>query len=181
MKFSPSLLRRSSTQVEPGSSEDSKEETSQQPENPETPSHFRDSVTQLAATLTLPLAMLIAAAHILYAGVNPGDGFTAGVIAGLAVALWFIVFGYKRTKERLRWLHPVPIIASGLFLAFGNALLPLLLNRSFLTLTILNEFSFAGIKFASSLVYEVGIFLAVAGSIGAIMEAISHPQEVEPI
>jgi multicomponent K+:H+ antiporter subunit A len=157
------------------------EEDADQPESTVYRSHLRNPVTQLAANFTLPLALLIAMAHIFYAGVNPGDGFTAGVIAGLGVSLWFVVFGYEQAKKRLRWLHPAPIIGAGLVLALGNALAPLLFGRSFLAFTILSKFSFAELKLASSLVYEIGIFLAVAGGIGAIMEAISHPREVEPL
>jgi len=142
---------------------------------------LRDSVTQLAANFTLPLSLLIAAAHIFYAGVNPGDGFTAGVIAGLGVALWFVVFGYEKTKERLPWLHPAPMLGLGLVLALGNALAPLLFGREFFAFTNFSQFSVAEIKIASSLIYEIGIFLAVAGGIGAIMEAISHPREVETL
>jgi multicomponent K+:H+ antiporter subunit A len=157
------------------------EEDANQPDTHVYRSQLRDSVTQLAANFTLPLSLLIAAAHIFYAGVNPGDGFTAGVIAGLGVALWYVVHGYEQTKTRLKWLHPAPMIGVGLALALGHAVAPLLAGRSFLAFTVFSKIYFAEIKLASSLVYEVGIFLAVAGGIGAIIEAISHPKEVEPL
>lgn len=180
-KLPDQLLRRS---MAPNETRPSNSMLDSDPENLETKqyqSQLRDSITQLAAYFTLPLSLLIAAAHILYAGVNPGDGFTAGVIAGLGVAVWFVVFGYEQTKRRLRWLHPTIMLGVGLVLALGNALVPLLFGRSFLAFTILSEFNFADIKLASSLIYEIGIFLAVAGGIGAIMEAISHPKEVESL
>lgn len=180
-KLPDQLLRRSMARNE---TRPSNSMLDSDPENLETKqyqSQLRDSITQLAAYFTLPLSLLIAAAHILYAGVNPGDGFTAGVIAGLGVAVWFVVFGYEQTKRRLRWLHPTIMLGVGLVLALGNALVPLLFGRSFLAFTILSEFNFADIKLASSLIYEIGIFLAVAGGIGAIMEAISHPKEVESL
>jgi NADH:ubiquinone oxidoreductase subunit 5 (subunit L)/multisubunit Na+/H+ antiporter MnhA subunit/multisubunit Na+/H+ antiporter MnhB subunit len=140
---------------------------------------FDEPITRTAAALVLPFAMLIAAAHIAYAGAAPGDGFTAGVILGLAVALWFIVFGYNETKARLRWLRPPLLIGVGLLLAFGNALAPLLWGDPFLAHNALQNFGPADIKLASTTLYEIGICLAVFGSVSAIMESITHPEEVE--
>jgi multicomponent K+:H+ antiporter subunit A len=144
-------------------------------------SRFSDPVTRLAALLVLPFAFTIAMAHIAYAGVAPGDGFTAGVIIGLGVALWFVVFGYQETKARLRWLHPTPLIGAGMTIALANAVLPLLFGREFFAFTQISGISVADIKVASTLVFEIGICLTVFGGISTIMEAISHPQECEPL
>jgi NADH:ubiquinone oxidoreductase subunit 5 (subunit L)/multisubunit Na+/H+ antiporter MnhA subunit len=144
-------------------------------------SRFTSPLTNLAAVIVLPLAILIGAAHILYGGVGPGDGFTAGAIAGLGITLWYVVFGYTETKQRLRWLHPVPLIGIGLVVAITNAVLPLLFGSAFFSLTKIEGVSVANIKVASSLLFEVAIFLAVFGSASAIMEAITHPREVEPL
>ncbi len=151
------------------------------PESLVSGSMFSNAITRLAAALVLPVAILIALSHLLFAGSAPGDGFTAGVITGLAIALWFIVYGYTETKHRLRWLAPAPLIGIGLAIAFINALLPLAFGRDFMAFTVVNGLSIANIKFASSLLFEIGIALTVIGGIGAIMEAISHPQEVEPL
>jgi multisubunit Na+/H+ antiporter MnhB subunit len=97
------------------------------------------------------------------------------------VALWYVVFGYEETKRRLRWLHPTVFIGIGLTIALGNALLPLSFGREFLSFTLASEFTFAGIKFASPLIFEIGICLTVFGGIVAILEAISHPKEVESL
>ena len=140
---------------------------------------FDEPITRTAAAFVLPFAMLIAAAHILYAGAAPGDGFTAGTILGLAVALWFVVFGYNETKARLRWVRPTLLIGTGLTLAFANAIAPLLWGDPFLAHNVLPNFSPADIKLASTTLYEIGICLAVLGGVSAIMESITHPEEVE--
>jgi NADH:ubiquinone oxidoreductase subunit 5 (subunit L)/multisubunit Na+/H+ antiporter MnhA subunit/multisubunit Na+/H+ antiporter MnhB subunit len=150
-------------------------------EKPVYSSRFADPITQFAATLVLPFSLMLAAAHVLYGGRNPGDGFTAGVIAGLGVSLWFIVYGYKEAKERLGWMQPGIFIGAGLSIAIVNAAFPLLLGEPFFSFIQFTERSFAGIKLATSTLFEIGIFLTVAGGIGAIMEAISHPREVEPL
>jgi NADH:ubiquinone oxidoreductase subunit 5 (subunit L)/multisubunit Na+/H+ antiporter MnhA subunit/multisubunit Na+/H+ antiporter MnhB subunit len=142
---------------------------------------FTNPVTYLAARLVLPFSFMIAVAHIAYAGVAPGDGFTAGVMIGLGIALWFVVFGYQETRARLRWLHPAPLIGAGMTLALANAVLPLLFGREFFAFTQVSGVSVADIKIASTLVFEIGICLTVFGGISTIMEAISHPQECEPL
>jgi NADH:ubiquinone oxidoreductase subunit 5 (subunit L)/multisubunit Na+/H+ antiporter MnhA subunit/multisubunit Na+/H+ antiporter MnhB subunit len=142
---------------------------------------FSDALNRMAARIVLPVALLIAVAHILYAGAAPGDGFTAGVIAGLGIALWYIVFGYEGVRERLRWLHPAPMIGAGLTLALVNAALPLLFGREFFAFTLLPVDLPASIKLASTTIFEIAIFATVFGGISAIMEALTHPKEVETL
>jgi len=137
------------------------------------------------------VALLIAVAHILYAGAAPGDGFTAGVIAGLGIALWYIVFGYEGVRARLYWLHPATMIVYwlhpatmigiGLVLALINAALPLLAERAFFAFTLFPADLPAGIKLASTTIFEFAIFASVFGGISAIMEALTHPKEVETL
>ncbi len=160
---------------------DALQEDAERPETRVYASRVRDPVVQFAAVLIMPISLLIALAHLLYAGAAPGDGFTAGVIGGLAIALWYVAFGYEVTKERLRWLYPSLFIGTGLLIAYLNALAPLLFGRDFLALTVVPGFSFADIKLASSLLFEIGIALTVFGGISAIMEAITHPKEVEAL
>lgn len=142
---------------------------------------FSDALNRLAARVVLPVALLIAVAHILYAGAAPGDGFTAGVIAGLGIALWYIVFGYEGVRARLYWLHPATMIGIGLVLALINAALPLLAERAFFAFTLFPADLPAGIKLASTTIFEFAIFASVFGGISAIMEALTHPKEVETL
>jgi multisubunit Na+/H+ antiporter MnhB subunit len=144
-------------------------------------SAFSNPVTRISAALVTPIALLIAVGHILYGGVAPGDGFTAGVIGGLAVALTYIIFGYEETRRRLIWLRPAPLIGVGLLVALVNAALPLLAERAFMAHTTLEGIDIAGIKFASSTLFEFGIFLTVFAGVSTIMEAIAHPTEVETL
>jgi NADH:ubiquinone oxidoreductase subunit 5 (subunit L)/multisubunit Na+/H+ antiporter MnhA subunit/multisubunit Na+/H+ antiporter MnhB subunit len=139
-------------------------------------------LTRRVAALILPFALLIALSHILYSGVATGDGFTAGVVSGLGVALWYIVFGYDEAKQRLRWLHPAPLVGVGVGLAILNAALPLLFNQPFLITTQLEQLHLpADIHLTSTMLFEIGIFLAVLGGTSVILETIAHPQEVETL
>lgn len=135
----------------------------------------------MAAMLVLPFALLISLSHVLYGGFAPGDGFTAGVVSGLGVTLWYVVFGYHEAKRRLSWLHPARLVGIGLALALANATLPLLLGDAFFHGIILPFTGPAEIKLSTATVFEVAIFLAVFGGTSVIMETIAYPREVEQL
>jgi multicomponent K+:H+ antiporter subunit A len=142
--------------------------------------------TRLVARLVLPLSLLIALSHIITGGHSPGDGFTAGAISGLAISLWFVVFGYNEAKERLQFYAPQRLMRIGMLIVVGNGILPIIFglhSGTFLAHVdygkligiseVLHRF---GLELTSGLFYEIGIALAVLGGFGAIMEAIAHPK-----
>jgi multisubunit Na+/H+ antiporter MnhB subunit len=143
-------------------------------------SQISTPLTRMAATVLLPVAMVIALGHLLYAGNAPGDGFTAGVIGGISVALWYQVFGYG--GKRLRKLRPELLIGVGLMVALVNALLPLLGGGSFLQH---NDFGAiplpAGLHFTSSTLFEMAIFLTIFGSVITMINAITNPEGIEEL
>ncbi|MBL8130474.1 MAG: DUF4040 domain-containing protein [Anaerolineae bacterium] len=142
---------------------------------------FSTPLTRMAATVVLPFAVIIALVHLLYGGDAPGDGFTAGVVAGLGVALWYVVFGYYEAKRRLHRLRPGALIGVGIGLALINAALPLAFGQPFLAHTGLDIDLPAGLHVSSTLLFETGIFLAVFGGSSVVIEAIAHPKEVETL
>jgi multisubunit Na+/H+ antiporter MnhB subunit len=131
--------------------------------------------------LVLPFAFLVALSQLLYGGDAPGDGFTAGVISGLGVALWYIVFGYDESRLRLQWLNARLLIGGGLALVLANAVFPLFIGREFLAHLSLDVDLPANLHLSSTLIYETGIFLTVLGCVSMVMEAIAYPKEVEKL
>ncbi len=133
------------------------------------------------AYITLPLSLVIAAVHMMYGHDQPGDGFTAGVIISLAVGLWYVVFGYDETKQRLKWIKPFSLIATGLLLALINLSLPALLGQA-----IFSPLDYgariglplpAGFHLSTAFLFEVAICLSVTGGIFAILDALGHPSD----
>lgn len=138
--------------------------------------------TRTVSYIVLPIAILIGIAQILYGGVGPGDGFTAGVTIGLAVSLWYIVLGYDEAKRQLPWFRPEIITRLGLVIAIVNAAIPLLLGRGFMEhvqydqeLGIYDLVGSFGLHLTSSLIFEIAIAITVMGGLGIIMEAIAYP------
>lgn len=150
-------------------------------ESPLVTSQFSTPLTRIISRIVLPFAFLIALAQLLYGGDGPGDGFTAGVITGLGVALWYIVFGYHEARGQLGWLRARALIGIGLALVIFNALLPVLFGQPFLSHITFDIPLPAHLHLSTTLVYETGIFLTVLGSVATVMEAIAYPKEVEPL
>ncbi|GAB4516298.1 MAG: proton-conducting transporter membrane subunit [Anaerolineae bacterium] len=137
-------------------------------------------LTRTIATLLLPFAFILSLSQVFYGGEGPGDGFTAGVVSGLAVASWYVIFGYYETRARLRWLYPGRLITVGLLLGLSNAIAGMIFSNGFLAIyEINNGYGPAGIHLASTLLFEISIYLAVFGGVTTIMEAIAHPEDVE--
>lgn len=149
------------------------------------PTHLNTPFTRMVARLLLPMSFLVAISHIITGGGGAGDGFTAGAISGLVMALWFIIFGYREAKERLGWFAPHQLLRAGLAMVLINAAVPIFLGQHFLShvnygelLGISDFLAYFGLEFASAIFFELGVALTVFGGIGLIMESIAHPTEI---
>ena len=138
--------------------------------------------TRSVSYVVLPVALLIGIEQILYGGRGPGDGFTAGVTIGLAVSLWYIVFGYYEAKRRLPWFRPEIITRLGLVIAITNAVFPIFIGRGFMghvefdkALGLYDLVGSFGLHITSSLIFEIAIAVTVMGGLGIIIEAIAYP------
>jgi len=133
------------------------------------------------AYISLPLSLIIASVHIMYGHDQPGDGFTAGVIISLAVGLWYMVFGYDETKQRLKWIKPFGLIGTGLLLALINLSVPALLGQSIFSPLDYGERVGlplpAGFHISTAFIFEVAICLSVTGGVFAILDALGHPSD----
>ncbi|MFN2135013.1 MAG: hydrogen gas-evolving membrane-bound hydrogenase subunit E [Candidatus Promineifilaceae bacterium] len=136
-----------------------------------------------AAYVTLPISMILAATQIMYGHDQPGDGFTAGVIISLAIALWYIAFGFEETRRRLPWIKETAFIAVGILLATSTGLVATVLTGNFL-----GNYDFTagwawlpyGFHISTSFLIEVSICLAVLGGATHMLSTLGHPQE-EPL
>lgn len=154
-------------------------------ELPDDPNQRRETIAtttpfmRTVAYIVFPTAAMLAVVHLLYGAAAPGDGFTAGIAAGLAVALGYIVFGYYDVRRRAGWRSPVNFVSIGLSIAVVNAVLPIFFGGTFMGHWSAEWFDFAGLKLASTLIFEIAIGVTVFGSVGVILESIAHPRDVE--
>ena len=132
------------------------------------------------AYFSLPISLILAVIHMIYGHDQPGDGFTAGVIVGLVIGFWYVVFGYAEVKARLKWLKPMPLISSGILLAVLSGTLAAFITGDFLSNVNIGELLNiplpTGFYLSTSFLFEVAIFLSVLGSISYILSALGHPR-----
>jgi multicomponent K+:H+ antiporter subunit A len=135
---------------------------------------------RMLAYTTLPLTLMIAFTHMIYGHAQPGDGFTAGVIISLGVGFWYIVLGYEHTKQRLTWLRPLPLMASGILLVMAGSVAPTLMGGSFFAPVDFGKLWGlplpAGFYLSTSFLFEVAICLAVLGSATLMIDTLGRPQ-----
>ncbi|MEA3336326.1 MAG: hydrogen gas-evolving membrane-bound hydrogenase subunit E [Chloroflexota bacterium] len=138
------------------------------------------SFIRVPAFVTLPLSIVLATTHLMFGHDQPGDGFTAGVIVGLAMGLWYVVFGFDEAQRRLRWVRPGLYIACGLLLAVINGAIAAILTGSFLGNEdygkLVGLHLPGSFHISSSFIFELAIFITVIGSVAYMLGTLGHPE-----
>ncbi|PWB72561.1 MAG: monovalent cation/H+ antiporter subunit A [Anaerolineales bacterium] len=133
------------------------------------------------AYIMLPLAFMIGIIHMMYGHDQPGDGFTAGVIISLAIAQWYMLFGYYETRRKLFWLNRNNMIVAGLTLALLNAFGGFVFGKGFFAPVdygkMLGLSLPTGFALTNSFIFEVSIALTVMGAATLILDNLGHPRE----
>jgi multisubunit Na+/H+ antiporter MnhB subunit len=135
---------------------------------------------RVAAYVTLPISMILAATQIMYGHDQPGDGFTAGVIISLAIAIWYIAFGFEETRRRLPWIRETAFIATGILLAVVTGIAAVVVTGDFLGNVDFTEswtWLPKGFHISTSFLIEVSICLAVVGGATHMLSTLGHPEE----
>ena len=141
-------------------------------------------MTRTVARLLL-LPTLVTALAILVKGyTQPGDGFSAGVVAALGVLLQLMVFG-REEAEKIPGVRQAGALAFvGLLAALALALVPLLLGDAVLTHYPppgAEVGHFGTLEFITPVLFDCAVFLLVfgfvVGSVGAISRATETADE----
>jgi multicomponent Na+:H+ antiporter subunit A len=128
-------------------------------------------------------ALVMASLWLLFAGHNqPGGGFVGGLLVGSAITLRYIAGGMGELRSRSRF-RPWTVLGTGLLLAAGTAIVPLLAGGSVLeagiatlTLPLIGE-----AKLSSALVFDIGVYVTVVGMVLMAFEAFGdEPAEAVP-
>lgn len=133
--------------------------------------------------LLLPLCLVLSTVHVMYGHDQPGDGFTAGVIASLGVAVHFALFGAAQSRRVLTWLRPTLFIGLGLLLVMTAMTLSAFLSGrnaffahfDFGAALGLTPFLPRGFAVTSSLAFEVAICLTVLGAASHFIDTLGNP------
>ncbi|RLK48567.1 multisubunit sodium/proton antiporter MrpB subunit [Alkalispirillum mobile] len=135
-------------------------------------------ILQTAARFLLPLQLLFSIFLLLRGHDEPGGGFIAGLVAAGAFALYLFAFGIPATKQLLR-VSPHDLFGWGLFIGTLAAVPPLFMDLPLFTalwwdvpVPMIGE-----IKLNTPLLFDVGVYLTVLGSVLAIVIALAEAED----
>lgn len=121
-------------------------------------------ILRTATRFMLPLLLLLSVFLLLRGHNEPGGGFSGGLVAAAAFALYALAFGVPAARQSLR-VDPHRLIAVGLLVAAGSGGLALLRGQPWMTgqwvrlpLPGLGE-----VALGTPLGFDVGVYLAVLG------------------
>lgn len=129
-------------------------------------------IQSMARLLLLP-GWIVALALLFKGYVDIGDGFSAGVIAALVVAIQGLAFGAEE-MERMVLARMAPIMAFvGLAIAYGIAFVPVLFGKPLMShWPPMNHAvsHFGVLEFMTPVLFDIAVFMVVYGfCIGALM------------
>ncbi|MGY1706449.1 hydrogen gas-evolving membrane-bound hydrogenase subunit E [Geodermatophilus sp. SYSU D00697] len=122
-------------------------------------------VLQVASRVLIP-GMAVLSAYLLWRGHDePGGGFIAALVGGIAVGLHQVASGFRGLP---RYLRPEPLVGAGLLVALGTGLGAAALGDPFLTPFDIPVLGALGI--GSALVFDLGVYLLVLGLLVAAFD-----------
>jgi multicomponent Na+:H+ antiporter subunit B len=140
-------------------------------------------LTETVARLLLAPSLVVAAAILVKGYVDVGDGFSAAVVVTLAIALQYLVLGARRTEEEIPLLRHAPRVAiGGLLIALASGFFPLLAGEPLFSHQPGPGESVAHLgrlELMTPVLFDVGVFLLVAGALIALIHHLAEPPERE--
>lgn len=133
-------------------------------------------ILRTAALIILPLQLVFSMFLLLRGHDEPGGGFIGGLVASGALALYLYAWGVEALQRLLR-VSPKDILAVGLCLGLLATLPSALMGQAFFTAQWL-EVSLGDnlIKLSTVLVFDVGVYLTVIGTLVTMLMALAESQ-----
>ncbi|WP_155763954.1 MnhB domain-containing protein [Mycobacterium asiaticum] len=141
----------------------------------------RDLVVRVVSQVLLGPSLMVAAALIIKGYRDTGDGFGAGVVVALAIALRYIGLGSRAAERTLPILRYSPWLAvGGLLLCLAVGFFPLLWNGALFThQPAAGEpvTHFGSLEFFTPLLFDIGIFSLVVGVLTILLHQLADPDD----
>lgn len=136
------------------------------------------------ARLLLAPSLVVAVAIMVKGYSDVGDGFSAGVIVALAVALQYVAYGARRAEAELPVLRLAPFVAGGgLLLALAVGFLPALGGKPIFTHWPppgVHPIRIGTLEFLTAVVFDIGVFLLVVGVLVVLVHQLADEGPAAP-
>jgi multicomponent Na+:H+ antiporter subunit B len=137
-----------------------------------------DAVVRVVARLLLGPSIVVAAGLIAKGYAEVGDGFGAGVIVALAIALAYVALGGAGAEAALPILRHGPKLAvAGILLALASGFFPLLLGEppvSHRPGPGEHVVKIGALELFTPLVLDIGVFLLVVGVLTVLLHQMAR-------
>jgi multicomponent Na+:H+ antiporter subunit B len=140
-------------------------------------------VVRVVARMLVGPSIMVAAALIVKGYAEVGDGFGAGVVVSLAIALIYLALGGAGAESALPMLRHGPKLAvGGLLLALASGFFPLLLGDppvSHRPAPGEHVVKIGALELFTPLVLDIGVFLLVVGVLTVLLHNMARPGDEE--
>lgn len=133
-------------------------------------------ILKTTATVILPLQLVFSMFLLLRGHDEPGGGFIGGLVAAGGLSLYLFAYGVADLKKILR-VAPKDLLSVGLTMGLLATVPSVFIGGAFFTAQWL-EFSLgeSTIKLSTVLLFDVGVYLTVIGTIMTMFLAIADVQ-----
>ena len=139
-----------------------------------------DSVVRVVARLLPGPSLMVAAGLIVKGYAEVGDGFAAGVIVALAIALIYVALGAEGAEEVLPMLRHAPALAiGGVLLAVASGFFSLVLGEPPVTHHPRpgdHVVKVGAMELFTPLLLDIGVFLLVVGVLTVLLHQFGRPR-----
>jgi multisubunit Na+/H+ antiporter MnhB subunit len=136
------------------------------------------------ARLLLGPSLVVATAIMVKGYSDVGDGFSAGVIVALAIALQYVAYGWRRAEAALPWLRFAPLVAvTGLLLALAVGFYPVVAGAPVFThwpAPGVHPTKIGTLEVLTAVVFDLGVFLLVVGVLVVLVHQLADDRPPSP-
>jgi multisubunit Na+/H+ antiporter MnhB subunit len=138
-----------------------------------------DSVVRVVASRLPGPSLMVAAGLIVKGYAEVGDGFAAGVIVSLAIALVYVALGADAAETRLPLLRRAPKLAvGGLLLALASGFFSVVLGEPPVTHRPgpgEHVVKIGALELFTPLLFDLGVFMLVVGVLTILLHHLARP------
>jgi multisubunit Na+/H+ antiporter MnhB subunit len=142
-----------------------------------------DHLVRFAARVLLGPGVVVAFGLMVKGYTEVGDGFAAGVIVGLLIALHYLALGGPGAEAALPMLRYAPVVAvSGILLGLGVGFSSLAFGRPLFTHSPGRGQSVTTVgtlELFTPFLFDLGVFLLVVGVLTMLLHQFAHADDAD--